>query len=145
MEHRAFLSLDVVGSSEMKRGAPELAVEYSFNQYRRWVEAVVISSGGEAYNTAGDGVMCAFREDAAALRAARHLQGQIGDFNRDHNRLAIPFRIRCGVSAGELAIDPGTPLGYLQSAVIDRAAHLQNQAEPGDIVVGSELADTVRV
>jgi hypothetical protein len=33
------------------------------------------------------------------------------------------------------------PLGYLQSSVIDRAAALQKQAAPGDIVVGEELAD----
>jgi class 3 adenylate cyclase len=144
-ERRAFLSVDVVGSSEMKRSAPELAVEHSFGQYRGWIEDVVCAHGGEMQSAAGDGVMAIFPADAGAVRAARQLQEELPRFNQEQNRLPLPFRIRCGVSAGEVAIEEGTPLGHLQSPVIDRAAVLQKRAEPGEIVVSAEVAGAALV
>jgi len=138
-QYRAFLSVDVVGSSNMKRGAPELAVEYSFNQFRIWVEYVVRSCGGEMQSAAGDGMMCVFHRDVDAVRAARALFDGLHRFNAEHNRLPVPFDLRCGVSAGHVAMEPGTPLGYLHSPVIDRAAALQKHAQPGMVVVGSEV------
>jgi class 3 adenylate cyclase len=103
------------------------------------VEQVIRAHGGEVQYAAGDGVMCLFPTDAGALHATRQLQEGLMSFNAEHNRLPLPFRIRCGVSAGEVAIEEGTPLGHLQSPVIDRAAALQKQAEPGSVVVSSEV------
>jgi class 3 adenylate cyclase len=144
-QRRAFLSVDVVGSSEMKRTGPELSIEYSFGQYRAWVEELVRANGGEMQSAAGDGVMAIFSTDAGAVRTARHLQEELTGFNQTHNRLPLPFRIRCGISAGEVAMEEGTPLGHLQSSVIDRAAALQKRAAPGDIVVSSEVAGAALV
>jgi len=138
--HYCFLSLDVVGSTEMKLGADPLAVEYSFGQFRAWVEGVVRACGGALQATAGDGMMAVFEEDAGALRAARRIQAEIGGFNAGINRLSQPFAVRCGVTAGDVALEPGMPLGHLNSAVVDRAAALQKRGLPGDIVVGGELA-----
>jgi class 3 adenylate cyclase len=140
-QHRAFLSVDVVSSSEMKRQGTDLAVEYSFGQFRQWVEEVVRAEAGAMQSAAGDGVMCLFPTNAGAVRAARRLQEGVEVFNGTRNRLLTPFRIRCGASAGTIAIEEGMPLGHLQSPVIDRAAALQKQAAPGDILVGEELAD----
>src|SRR5581483_2804731 len=139
-QHRAFLSVDVVHSSEMKLGEPELAVEYSFGQFQSWVEESVRSLGGEVQSAAGDGLMCVFREDAAAVRAAGLLQQGMAAFNAARNRLATPFRIRCGVASGEVPAVPQGSLGRVHSPVIDRAAVLQKQAEPGGVVVSRELA-----
>jgi class 3 adenylate cyclase len=144
-QRRTFLSVDVVGSSEMKRSANELAVEHSFGQYRAWVEEVVRAQGGEMQSAAGDGVMAIFPSDASAVRTARHLQEELACCNQTHNRLPLPFRIRCGVSAGEVAMEEGTPLGHLQSPVIDRAAALQKRAVPGDIIVSQEVAGAALV
>jgi class 3 adenylate cyclase len=138
--HCAFLSVDVVGSSDMKRTANELSVEHSFSQFRRWVEEVVQANGGTVQSAAGDGMMCMFYEDAAAVRAAAHLQKGVPQFNASLNRLPVPFRLRCGVSAGEVAIEEGVPLGHVHSSIIDRAAQLQKRAAEGDIVVSSEVA-----
>lgn len=135
----AFLSVDVVGSQEMKRKGPQLAVEYSFTQYREWIEQIVAGLDGRMQIAAGDGVMCLFPTESAALHAARRIQEGIDGFNAHHNRLPLPFRLRCGVNAGEVALEAGTPIGHLQSPVIDRAAALQKQAEPGNIVVSEEL------
>jgi class 3 adenylate cyclase len=138
-QRRAFLSVDVVGSTALKRDASELAVEYSFGQFREWVERKVLTHGGEMQSAAGDGVMALFPSDAGAVRAARELQEELPRFNREQNRLSGPFRIRCGVSAGEVPIEEGIPIGHLHSPVIDRAAALQKRAEPGDILVSSEV------
>jgi len=124
----------------MKQGAPELAVEHSFGQFRLWAGEVVRACGGEVQSAAGDGLMAMFAADAGAVRAARRLQEDLPRFNAGQNRLALPFRLRCGISAGEVAIEEGMPLGHLHSAVIDRAASLQKRAEPGDILVSGELA-----
>lgn len=134
-QHRAFLSIDVAGSTQMKQSAPELAVEFSFNAYRQWIEETVRRNGGEMQTAAGDGVMCIFRNDADAVRTAQQLQQGITAFNTKHNRLPLPFRIRCGVNAGSVAILDGMPIGHLQSAVIDRAAILQKMAQPGGIEI----------
>jgi class 3 adenylate cyclase len=139
-QHRACLSVDVVGSSEMKRSTPELAVEHSFHQFRGWVEEIVLSGGGEVQQAAGDGLLAIFSDDTTALRSARRLQEELAHFNAERNRLPTPFRIRCGVSAGDVAMADGMPLGHVQSPVIDRAAHLQKQGEPNTIMVSSELA-----
>ena len=75
----------------------------------------------------------------------RQLQEEIARFNAEHNRLPVPFRIRCGVSAGEVAVGGGEAIGQLQSAIIDRAAALQKRAEPGGILVSGEVAATALI
>ena len=140
-QHRAVLSVDVVDSSRMKLGADSLAVEYSFGEYRRWVEATVRDGGGEIHSAAGDEVMCLFPTDEQAVRAARTLQDGIAAFNTRHNRLSTPFRLRCGLAAGDLAMDENTPLADLHSPVIDRAAALQKRTEPSTISLSAELTD----
>ena len=103
-------------------------------------ESAIAAAGGEVCSTAGDGLMCMFSEEAAAARAARELQAGLPRFNAERNRLPLPFRLRCGISAGEVALEPGIPLGHLHSPVIDRAAFLQKRAEPGGVLVGAEAA-----
>ena len=149
----AFLSVDVVGSSQIKQAArttgDELAVEHAFGQYHRWVEGIVAAHGGRVQAAAGDGVMCLFEAgtgenatpEARAVRAARDLQTRLAAFNEGQgSHLSAPLRLRCGVSAGEVAIEAGVPVGHLQSTVIDRAAALQKRAAPGDIVVDEASA-----
>lgn len=150
----AFLSVDVVGSSQIKQAArttgDELAVKHAFGQYHRWVEGIVATHGGRVQAAAGDGVMCLFEAgtgenaaapEARAIRAARDLQTRLAAFNASQgSHLSAPLRIRCGVSAGEVAIEAGAPVGHLQSVVIDRAAALQKRAAPGDIVVDEASA-----
>jgi class 3 adenylate cyclase len=138
-QHRAFLSVDVTDSFAMKQNVPELAVEYSFGKYRSWVDEVMRACGGEMQSAAGDGLMGVFPTEAGAVRAARRLQEGLARFNADQNRLLLPFRIRCGVSAGAVAMEPGVPLGHLHSPVIDLAAALQKRSQPGDILVSSEV------
>jgi class 3 adenylate cyclase len=137
---RAFLSVDVAGSSELKRTNSGLAIEYSFGQYQRWAQEIVRSEGGLLQSAAGDGLMCMFSSDEAAVRAAQHLLSDLPRFNTEQNQLSAPLRIRCGISAGEIAYEPGTPIGQLQSPVIDQAAALQKQGEPDTLSVAAAIS-----
>ncbi|HEY3284539.1 MAG TPA: adenylate/guanylate cyclase domain-containing protein [Armatimonadota bacterium] len=138
--YRVFLSVDVVGSSHAAQSGPELAVEYTFGQFRLWVEESLKEFGGRVQSSAGDGVMCLFEEDVAAIRAARRLLTGIEEFNRARNRLDAPLRIRCGISAGEVALEPGVNLRDVQSPAIYRAAVMQKMAQPDDLVISQEVA-----
>jgi class 3 adenylate cyclase len=139
-EHRAVLSLEVVNPTELKKSGSELEAEYSFSQLRQWMEAIVRRAGGELDRAAGEGFLAVFPSDTAAVGAARQIQEGLAAFNREQNRLSRPVRLRSGLAAGDLAAGGGVPLASLHSLVIDRAIALQRAAEPGDILVGSELA-----
>ncbi|MCS7187025.1 MAG: adenylate/guanylate cyclase domain-containing protein [Armatimonadota bacterium] len=139
-QRRVFLSVDVVGSSEMKRSSSELEVEHSFHQFHCWLSEVIAKHGGQIHSVAGDGAMCMFEDDVEAVKAALELQRSIAQFNASKNLLPIPFQIRCGISAGNVPVEDGAPIGKIHSHVLDRAAHLQKRAKPGGIVVGGEVA-----
>jgi class 3 adenylate cyclase len=131
----SFLSLDVVGSSVLKKASAELAVEFTFGEYRKFIEAIAKAEGGELQIAAGDGAMCVFRDEAAAVQAGQRILSELPKFNAEKNRLAEPLRVRAGVNSGVVAWEPGTPIGFLQSTVIDEAARLQKEAEPNTLVL----------
>lgn len=139
-QHRAFLSVDVVGSSQLKHAGSELEVEYSFGQFHRWLEEIVRRCGGMVHSSAGDGFMAVFKEDQHAVAAARLLQEGMAGFNAHLNRLSQPFSIRCGLSSGPVAMSETARVGEVHSRIIDRAAILQKSADAGDILVGQEMA-----
>ncbi|HRF58782.1 MAG TPA: adenylate/guanylate cyclase domain-containing protein [Fimbriimonadaceae bacterium] len=141
----AFLSIDVVGSSAMKASGNALVIEHAFSRYQKWIAETAAEFGGEVQAAAGDGAMCMFPSEAGALRAARKLQTEINAFNTKDNPLGIPFTLRCGISVGDVPWSERTPIGKLQSPVIDRAAALQKSAAPGQIVVEADVAATALI
>jgi class 3 adenylate cyclase len=138
---RAFLSLDVVGSTQMKKENSELKVEYSFGQYQQWVREIVESEGGKFQSAAGDGVMCVFDSDLPAIRAGQRLLQDLSRFNNTQNQCKTPFQIRCGVHAGDIAIEEGGTIGSLQSPVLDYTAALQKQASPNSLAASGSLTE----
>ena len=139
-QRRAFLSVDIVKSSEMKQASSELEVEHSFQQFHRWLEGVVTKHGGQIHSVAGDGKMGMFVDDVEAVKAALELQGDIHQFNATKNLLPIPFQIRCGISAGNVPVEGVKLIGQIHIHVLDRAANLQKKARHRGIVIGGEVA-----
>lgn len=135
------LAVDAARSSEMKSNADPLAVEYSFREYQNWVEAICDRFGGRVHNTAGDGAVVAFSEADSALRAARRLHTDLDRFNREDNRLSVPFRLRIGLHTGQI-------VGELDevefSEVIDIAAHVQGAAPIAGIAVTDSVASELQ-
>ncbi|MCC2671863.1 MAG: hypothetical protein K0Q72_4334 [Armatimonadetes bacterium] len=140
--HRAFLSVDVAGPAELKRGEGELAIEYSFNEFRHWVEEIATAHGGQVLSSVTEGTLCVFSDEASAARAARQLHETLQRFNESANRLSRPFRVRCGIASGEVAGASLTSATRPQTWLIDHAIALQRSAAPGDIRVSQRAAGT---
>ena len=136
-----FLSLDVVGSTKMKEQADPLSIEFTFNEYHKFVEAVVRKHGGRVHSTAGDGVTCAFEHPQHAFAAARNIQAGIIELNTFRNRIGTPLVLRAGVHMGTVVVPPGQDITKINFAhVIDVAAHIQKVCPPGGIAVSDAAA-----
>jgi len=138
--YRTFLSVDVAGAAELKRGEAELTVEYSFGEFRQWVEEIAAAHGGQVLPAVTEGVLCVFPDGIAAARAARQIQETLRRFNDSGNKLSRPFRVRCGISGGELSAGSLQPNCRPQSWLVDHALSLQRTAEPGDILISESAA-----
>jgi class 3 adenylate cyclase len=131
-----FLSVDIVGSTLVKRNADPLAVEFSFNEYYGYVERISQKYGGQLHSRAGDGVICAFEQPGQAFAAAKNIQAEIIEFNKFRNRLDVPIAVRCGIHSGTVLAPDAANVKSLNFAdVIDIASHLQKCAPPGGVVI----------
>ena len=126
---RAFLSVDVAGLDNLRQSATLAAVDYSFGQLRGWTEEIVRVCGGDVHREANMGLLASFPSEAQAARAARMMHTRLGEFNQTLNRLPVPFRLRCGLSAGDTA----------NNAAVDRSQGLLRMANAGDTLVSSEM------
>ena len=144
-QYRACLSVDVVSPTEMRHGHPAALADYTFGQYRHWVDEVARACGGELHSGMGDSMLFLFPTDAQAVRSARRLQEGVVSFNAALNRLPLPFRLRVGISGGEMTEGANPAHQHLHNPMLDRAAMLQHRAEPGDVVVSGEVAASALV
>ena len=130
--------VDAAKSSEMKSFADPLAVEYSFREYQGLLEELSKDLHGRVHSTAGDGAVIAFQSAVEAFSAAKRIQTDIERFNREDNRLQLPFRLRIGLHMGEVVGD----LDEVEfTEVIDIAAHVQAAAPVGGIAVTESVAE----
>jgi class 3 adenylate cyclase len=135
--------VDAAKSSVMKADADPLAVEYSFREYQEWLEDISRKLEGRVHSTAGDGAVVAFSDCKSAFTAARRIQTDLDRFNREVNRLSMPFRLRIGLHVGQVVGD----LDEVEfTEVIDIAAHIQDAAPiagiaASDAVVASLVED----
>ncbi len=135
-----FISVDVVGSTKIKTENDELSVEFTFNEYHRFIEAIVTKNGGKIHSTAGDGVTCVFDQASAAVSAGKAMQAGLFEFNAFRNKLQNPIAMRAAIHTGSV-LAPGQESTAVNFAhVIDVAAHLQKVAEPGTLAVSSATA-----
>jgi class 3 adenylate cyclase len=124
--------VDAARSADMKAAADPLLVEYSFREYQQLISGISLRFGGNVHSTAGDGAVVSFPSCTEAFAAAKRIQTDIEDFNRETNRLKSPFRLRIGLHVGKVAGE----LEQVQFAeVIDIAAHVQDVAPVGGIAM----------
>jgi len=129
------VSLDVVGSTEIKRGQDRAAIQATFDAFHRWVERMAAHYHGEVYVQAGDGVLLRFPVADEAASCAQQLVEGLDGFNTDHNQLDRQVEIRLGIQTGDLPeVSPGER-GRVSSPTLDDAAKLQQHARPGEILL----------
>lgn len=136
-----FLSVDIVGSTQLKAGVDPLKVEFTFTEYHRFIEVATEKYGGRVHSTAGDGVICAFDHPQPAFQAAKNIQIGIIELNTFRNRLDAPLVLRCGIHCGSVVAPDARDVKSVNFAhVIDVAAHLQKVCAPGGIAISREAA-----
>lgn len=136
----SFISVDLVGSTRIKTENDDLAVEFTLNEYHKFIEGVAHKYGGQVHSTAGDGVTCVFEEAPAAVAAGKAMQAGLFEFNAFRNKLKEPVTMRAAVHTGSV-LAPGREATAVNFAhVIDVAAHLQKLAEPGTLAISSSTA-----
>src|SRR5579872_2416362 len=125
-----FVSIDVVGSTQIKTGQNEQDIIYTFLAYHKLVSDLTYVHHGEVITITGDGMMCRFQraEDAAGL--AQDLLGQIPSFNKKQNHLTQPLSLRVGIHTGEVYESDALASGQMISKTLDIAAKLQQTAGP---------------
>ena len=139
-----FLSVDVVGSTQMKAKADPLSIEYTFNEYHRYIDRIAAKYGGRIHSTAGDGLICSFENPSQAFGAAKNIQSGLIELNTFGNKTGIPIALRAGIHSGNvLAPNPGDIASVNFAHVIDIAAHMQKVSPVGGIAVSDAAANSL--
>lgn len=133
----AVVSLDVVGSRQMKREGATVLLSYLFERFRRFIDATCDAHGCVAKSWSGDGLTALFHDPRKAVEAMREVIRRLPDFETPDP--GQPFHVRVGVHAGRVLIPSSTELGRVTSRVFDAAGHIQKQARPDELWVTEEV------
>ncbi len=143
-QHITIVSVDLVGSTQLKSGADPLSVEFTFTEYHQFVEQTAKRFQGRIHSTAGDGVTLAFDHAHQAFAASKFLQTAILEFNTFRNKLGTPLVMRVGIHSGSVVTPKAGDITSLNFAhVIDMAAHIQKVCPPGGISVSDAAATQI--
>ena len=96
----AFLSIDVVGSTEMKRNEDPAAAQYDFQEYRKLVEAVFRSHGVLKSAWTPDGVMACFSHVDDAVASGQDVIRSLDHFNANVKVMQTPLWSAAGSMPG---------------------------------------------
>jgi class 3 adenylate cyclase/tRNA A-37 threonylcarbamoyl transferase component Bud32 len=137
----AFLSIDVVGSTDMKLGEDKAFVEHDFREYKKLVETAMENQGALKSAWTPDGVMICFATTDDAIRAAREVLVELARFNREVKSVKTQFRVRCGINAGAVHFDKSQRMEEMSDRVIDVAGHMQKYAAADTIFIAREVLE----
>ncbi|MGH9862693.1 MAG: protein kinase domain-containing protein [Candidatus Acidiferrales bacterium] len=134
-----FLSIDIVGSTQIKVGADNTDVTISFRAYEDTLKKILKEYGAWKQAWTPDGVMICFLQRELAVRAAQRVLQSLEHFNKTYNRLRTPFRLRCGINEGEVPIYEDSDLERVTDHIIDVAGHMQKQARTNSLWLSAEV------
>jgi class 3 adenylate cyclase len=138
------LFADLVGSTELGEQDPERTRALLDRFYAAMAEEVE-RAGGTVEKFVGDAVMAAFGAPAAledhaerALHAALAMQRRVG-------ALDAGLELRIGVNTGDVVVDePRQGSSFVTGDAVNVCARLEQNAEPGAILVGERTAQAAR-
>lgn len=140
----AFLAIDVVDSTGMKRDEDKYVAANDFNRYNEVVEQCLKENGVIKFATTPDGLMSCFRTVDSAVNAAVCLIDRLKVFNQSEKQIKQSFQVRCGINAGFVYMDNDTPLEQISDRVIDIAGHMQKYAKPDSINIAASAIEPLR-
>ncbi len=138
-----FLAVDVVGSTEMKVGEANTQIQASFQAYEEMLRKIFDQYGAWKQAWTPDGVMVCFLDHSLAVGSAQRILLSLKKFNEVENQLRIPFRVRCGLNEGEVAIYEDDRLEKIADHAIDVAGHMQKHGRPNALWLPAEVFDSL--
>ncbi|MBA2711561.1 MAG: guanylate cyclase [Tatlockia sp.] len=140
----AFLAIDVVDSTGMKRNEDKYVAAYDFDRYNQLVAESLKQSGVVKYAMTPDGIMSCFRTVDDAVSAAKAILDKLKVFNTEEKKIMQDFQIRCGINAGFVYMDEDTPIEQISDRVIDIAGHMQKYAKPNCINIAASAIEPLK-
>jgi class 3 adenylate cyclase len=135
------LFVDLVSSTELLAGADPEIVRRRVSQFFEQVSHCIVTHGGMVEKFAGDAVMAAFgvplaHEDDAerAVRAGLATLERVGE---------LGLEARVGIESGEVVTEDEAESTFATGEAVNFAARLQQEAGPGEILVGPGAARLV--
>jgi class 3 adenylate cyclase len=131
----AVMFSDIVDSTRLTEEVGDEEWTGVVARYREFVRAAFAARGGEEVGTQGDGFLAQFPNPSDAVLCAIDMQ-------RDIEGVAaagLGLQLRIGVHAGEAVHDDGDLIGR----VVNLAARVTGEADPGEILVTEPVADYV--
>lgn len=138
-----FLSIDVVGSTQMKIGERETEIAATFQAYEEMLRKIFEQYGAWKQAWTPDGVMICFLDRELAVGATQRILQSLKKFNESENKLRTPFRVRCGLNEGEVPIYEDSKLEKVADRVIDVAGHMQKHGAPDTLWLSLEVYNTL--
>ena len=132
---RTIMFTDIVGSTEMCSHHGDEEALKMLSVHDRIVRTAIGANKGREVKHTGDGIMAAFVSPANAVRGACEIQRGLAEHNG--NGAVHPVVVRIGITAGE----PVSQADDLFGSTVQLAARLCAQAEPGQILVSTVVAD----
>ncbi len=129
----AFLSIDVVGSTQMKVGEDRMKIEIDFRNYKKFIDKEITKFGALTTAWTPDGIMVCYPTANDAIGAAKSVLSGLRRFNKEVKTVRAEFHVRCGVNAGRVFYDPSIPMEEMSDRVIDIAGHMQKYAAPDSV------------
>lgn len=140
----AFLAIDVVDSTGMKRDEDKYLAAYDFDRYNHLVNESLNENGVLKFAMTPDGIMSCFRTVDDAVKAAMNLLDKLKIFNASEKKIKREFQIRCGINAGFVYFDEEMPLEQVSDRVIDIAGHMQKYAKPNSINIAASAIEPLK-
>lgn len=137
------LSIDVVGSTQMKIGERPTAIAATFQAYEEMVREMFDAYGVWKQTWTPDGVMACFLDRDLAVSAAKQCLIFLKKFNAHDNHLRTPFQVRAGLNEGDLAIFEDSSLEKVADRVIDVAGHMQKHANVDALWLSAEVHEAL--
>jgi class 3 adenylate cyclase len=132
---RTVLFTDIVNSTEMTSRFGDRATIAMLSVHDGIVRQALRANGGREVKHTGDGIMAAFFCSASAVRFACQVQQALNAHNAPGPE--FPVMVRIGISAGE-PVEQGNDLF---GSTVQLAARLCAQADPGQVLVSSMVAE----
>lgn len=125
---------DIANSTQLNEALGDDAWSRLLRAHRETVRRAFLARGGEEVSTQGDGFLARFESPAEAVLCAVDIQRATGE---EGDPEVVRPRVRIGIHAGEAVEDDGDLVGR----VVNLAARVAAEAEPGEIMVTEPVAE----